>query len=63
MSRLWVSLGNLSTDLFLLFLILKLTHVISWSWWLVTSPMWGCSCMAIITVIFCLLIEAFKGER
>jgi hypothetical protein len=26
--------------LFLLFLILKLTHVIDWSWWWVTSPLW-----------------------
>jgi len=27
--------------LFLIFLILKLTSVISWSWWLVTLPLWG----------------------
>jgi hypothetical protein len=26
--------------LFLIFLILKLTHVIDWSWWWVTSPLW-----------------------
>lgn len=25
---------------FLLFLILKLTHVVDWSWWWVTSPLW-----------------------
>ena len=23
------------------FVILKLTHVISWSWWYVTMPFWG----------------------
>ncbi len=27
--------------LFLVFLILKLTHVIAWSWWWVTAPLWG----------------------
>ena len=27
--------------LFLLFLTLKLTHVIDWSWWWVTAPLWG----------------------
>jgi hypothetical protein len=27
--------------LFLLFLGLKLTGVISWSWWYVTMPLWG----------------------
>ncbi len=23
------------------FIVLKLTHVIAWSWWLVTLPIWG----------------------
>jgi hypothetical protein len=27
--------------LFLIFLTLKLTNVIDWSWWLVTAPLWG----------------------
>ena len=31
---------SLSTVLFIVFLILKLTHVIDWSWWWVTSPLW-----------------------
>ena len=26
--------------LFLVFLVLKLTNVIDWSWWWVTSPIW-----------------------
>lgn len=26
--------------LFLVFLVLKLTGVISWSWWWVTAPLW-----------------------
>ena len=26
--------------LFLTFLVLKLTHVINWSWWWVTAPLW-----------------------
>ena len=28
------------TVLFLVFLILKLTDTIDWSWWWVTSPLW-----------------------
>ena len=28
-------------SLFLVFLILKLTGTISWSWWWVTAPLWG----------------------
>ena len=31
---------SLTTPLFLIFLILKLTGVINWSWWWVTSPLW-----------------------
>lgn len=36
------TLGSiLSFLLFLLFLGLKLGHVIDWSWWWVTIPLWG----------------------
>jgi len=31
---------SLAWVLFIVFLILKLTHVINWSWWWVTSPLW-----------------------
>lgn len=27
--------------LFLIFLVLKLTDFIDWSWWWVTAPLWG----------------------
>lgn len=31
---------SLGTVLFLVFLVLKLTEKIDWSWWWVTSPIW-----------------------
>jgi hypothetical protein len=31
---------GLGTILFVVFLILKLTNVIAWSWWWVTAPIW-----------------------
>jgi hypothetical protein len=31
---------SLPVALFLVFLVLKLTHVIGWSWWIVTAPLW-----------------------
>jgi len=34
-----VSIG-LGWILFSILLVLKLTGIISWSWWLVTSPLW-----------------------
>lgn len=32
---------GLGGALFLVFLVLKLTHVIDWSWWWITAPLWG----------------------
>lgn len=34
--------------LFVIFLILKLTKVIDWSWWWITAPLWGCILLWII---------------
>jgi len=31
---------GLGTVLFLIFLVLKLTDKIDWSWWWITSPLW-----------------------
>ena len=31
---------GLAGNIFLVFLILKLTDTIDWSWWWVTSPLW-----------------------
>ena len=31
---------SLGTVLFLIFLVLKLTDTIAWSWWWVTAPLW-----------------------
>lgn len=32
-----ISLGTLLT---IIFVVLKLTHVINWSWWWVLAPLW-----------------------
>jgi hypothetical protein len=32
---------GLGTILFLIFMTLKLTGYITWSWWYVTLPLWG----------------------
>ena len=36
------------TLLFITFLVLKLTHVVHWSWWLVTAPLWGPVALALV---------------
>jgi hypothetical protein len=37
--------------LFLVFLVLKLTGVIAWSWWWVTAPLWIPLVIAILVTI------------
>lgn len=41
-------LGSFSTVLFIVFLVLKLTNVIKWSWWWVTAPLWVGTSLVII---------------
>ena len=54
-----MKMGFIST-IFIVFLILKLTKIISWSWWWVTSPIWAFILISTI-VIICLL--AFKVSK
>lgn len=47
-----------------LFVALKLTHQIDWSWWYVTRPFWLPSCfflcIALIALIVALFVEDLK---
>lgn len=36
----------------IVFITLKLTHVISWSWWWVTLPFWGIAAVVAAVIIF-----------
>ena len=41
---------------FLVFLVLKLTKVIDWSWWWVTAPFWGQFVLVIVAAIIISII-------
>ena len=45
-------LGNLA----LIFITLKLTGLIDWSWWWVTVPLWGAFALTIVVLIVLLLV-------
>lgn len=49
---------NLSSVLFIVFLILKLTGNIDWNWWWITSPLWIPAALLIIVGILMLCIKA-----
>ena len=44
----------------LIFITLKLTGVITWSWWWVLSPIWICWGLIIIIVLICFILRYFK---
>lgn len=48
---------GLFTILFIVFLVLKLTSVINWSWWWITAPLWGPVVLIIIIIILCLMFK------
>jgi hypothetical protein len=43
--------------LFLIFLVLKLTNTIDWSWWWVTSPLWIPFALFVLIVVMIGLIK------
>ena len=48
--------------LFLVFLVLKLTHVIDWSWWWITAPLWGGLALFILIIIIVFIVFAIKDR-
>lgn len=44
----------LGTPLFLIFLVLKLTNTIDWSWWWITAPLWIPFCLVMIVFVIVL---------
>lgn len=49
--------------LFLVFLVLKLTKVIDWSWWWITAPLWGQVVFVILVAILVVGIGVFLESR
>lgn len=49
--------------LFLIFLVLKLTDVINWSYWYVTMPLWAPILIWLFVAIFAVTISAFQKPR
>ena len=54
---------TLTGGLFLVFLTLKLTDVIGWSWWWVSSPIWAPAIMAFVCVLIYLIVVLLKELR
>ena len=53
---------GLSGALFLLFLGLKLTGYITWSWWWVTAPLWGGLAIVLALILIGVIIALLLGK-
>jgi hypothetical protein len=51
---------GLGTILFLIFLVLKLTDYIDWSWWWVSAPLW---LTAILYIFIAIIMATYLSKR
>ena len=58
-----IELGGPAFLLFLVFLVLKLCKVITWSWWWVTAPLWIPLGIAIIFIVITLIVLLYKDWK
>ena len=56
---------GLGVVLFIVFLVLKLTDTIDWSWWWITAPLWGPWALILVGVILAIpfLIKADRQTQ
>tara|TARA_R110002020_G_scaffold117494_1_gene268699 strand:- start:2212 stop:2415 length:204 start_codon:yes stop_codon:yes gene_type:complete len=49
--------------LLVVFIALKITKLILWSWWLVFAPLWGPGAVLVIVYLLLLIIEKIKNLK
>jgi hypothetical protein len=54
---------GLGVILFLIFMTLKLTGYITWSWWYVTLPLWGPLLLVLVIMGIVALVAYNKHKR
>lgn len=54
---------SLAGVMFVVFLVLKLIGVITWSWWLVTAPIWGSFLLWLLWTIIAIIISTWFERR
>jgi len=54
---------GLAGSTFIVFLILKLTHNIDWSWWWITSPLWIPAALVFVIVLVAGIVAGVKEAR
>ena len=58
-----ISLGGLLNTLLLVaFIVLKLCHIIEWSWWWVLAPLWIPFAISIVCIIIGIIVKLFQNQ-
>jgi len=54
---------SLPAVVFVVFLILKLTNLVKWSWWWITSPLWIVVALVVVLVVISFCVIAFRAKK
>ncbi len=54
---------GLGSVLFVVFLVLKLTDHIDWSWWWVTSPLWISGLIGVLVMLLVFLLQFIHDRK
>jgi len=54
---------SLPVVVFVVFLILKLTDLVTWSWWWITSPLWIVVALVVVLAVISFCVLAFRVKK
>ena len=54
---------SLPVVVFVVFLILKLTNLVTWSWWWITSPLWIVVALVVVLAVISFCVLAFRVKK
>ena len=55
-----INFGSFLPSLFTIFLVLKLTRTVDWSWWWITSPLWIPLALVFVILFAVFIVEVFS---
>lgn len=53
---------GLGGAVFIVFLVMKLAHVIDWSWWWVTAPIWAPIAAAVLVIAIMIIVAVVRTK-
>jgi hypothetical protein len=57
--ELWIGISSICGVLAIISLVLKITGLVPWEWWVVLLPIWGPPALIVFTMLLLLFISIF----